>query len=71
MDDFAELCKRNNMERIPPVVVRPKRPPSPNSVPPPEEKHKGSKKDTKKAQQEAQIQEAEPEPDVDEFGGML
>ncbi|CAD5114272.1 DgyrCDS3414 [Dimorphilus gyrociliatus] len=71
VDDFTELCKRNNMERIPPVILRPKRPPSPNSAPPPEEKHKGSKKDTKRAQQEAQMLETEPEPEVDEFGDPL
>ena len=35
--DFTELCRRNRIAVIPPVVSRPHRPPSPGSVPPPDE----------------------------------
>ncbi len=63
-NDFSELCRRNSMAVIPPVVLRPHRPPSPTPVPAAEEKGKG-KKDDKKNQPPP---EPEPEPVLNENG---
>lgn len=70
-NDFYELCRRQNMVVIPPVVLRAKRPVSPIAAPAQEEKaSKGPSKgkDDKKA---APVPEPEPEPELDEHGGSL
>ncbi len=54
------------MAAIPPVVMRPHRPPSPSAQPAPEEKTKAGKKDAAKNQPPP---EPEPELEVDENGG--
>ena len=68
-NDFNELCRRNNMVVIPPVLMRPHRPPSPGQVPPADEKQgKGKGRDDKKNQPPP---EPEPEPELDENGGII
>ncbi|CAH1789534.1 unnamed protein product [Owenia fusiformis] len=63
-DDFTELCRRNQMVVIPTIVPRPKRPPSPNSMPAPDAKEsKGKGKDKENKQPEP-----EPEQELDENG---
>ena len=65
--DFNELCKREKLNYIPPVVMRAHRPISPSSAPVIEERTKPGKKDDKK---NAVIPEPEPEAELDENGGM-
>ena len=66
--DFHELCRRSNMAVIPPVIPRPHRPPSPSSVPTPDEKSKTGKKDTAK-NQPPPPPDPEPEQEQKENGG--
>ena len=54
---------------IPPVLMRPHRPPSPSQLPPADEKQgKGKGRDDKKNQPPP---EPEPEPELDENGGII
>lgn len=62
--DFTELCKRNNMAVIPPVVHR-ARPPTSQSQVESSKPEKGKEKGKTSAQQ----QQAEPEPDPDMVEG--
>ena len=66
--DFSELCQRNSMVIIPPVVLRPKRPPSPEPQKPPDSKEpKGKGKDAK--DKNPPPPDPEPEQELDENGG--
>ena len=55
------------MAVIPPILTRPKRPPSPSAVPPADAKEA---KKADKNKQQAVVVEPEPEPEVNEDGGM-
>lgn len=68
MNDFSELCRRNQMTVIPPVVPRPHRPSSPSLQPAAEEsKGRAGKKDAGKNQPPP---EPETESQLDENGGQ-
>ena len=67
--DFSELCKRANMEVIPPVVPRPHRPASPPPVAVDEPKAGKAGKGADKKKQTEAVPEPEPEPELDENGG--
>jgi len=64
--DFTEMCRRNGLAVIPPVVPRPHRPTSPSLQSPAHADEKGAKKGDKKGKSSAVV--PEPEPVVNELG---